>query len=189
MPIRPTSSERQSASASWPRLRKAEITEPLETLKNSHRQIRIQCDTLRRLAERLPDHGCNAEAQQAASNVLRFFDGPGRHHEEDEEQDLFPHMIAAGARGAERIALLTAQLSQEHRYIADCWADLREPLESLAYGEETALSLVLVERFCRAYSDHLAVEDANLLPLAAMVLDAGALAEIARAMARRRGLR
>lgn len=189
MPIRRTGAERQLPPVSWPRPRKPEITDPLESLKSSHRLIRVHCDMVRRLAERLPDHGCDAEAQRAASSVLRFFDGAGRHHEEDEEQDLFPNMIAAGARGAERIALLTAQLAQEHRHIEACWADLREPLESVAYGEETALSLVLVERFCSAYRAHLALEDANLIPLAATVLDTEALAAIARGMARRRGLR
>jgi hemerythrin-like domain-containing protein len=189
MPIHRTTAERQPLPANWPRVRKPEITDPLEVLKSSHRLIRLQCDSLRRLAERMPEHGSDAGAQQAASTVLRFFDGEGRHHEEDEERDLFPHMIAAGARGAERIALLTAQLGQEHRHIEACWADLREALESIAHGEETALSLVLVERFCGAYHAHLALEDANLIPLAGAVLDAQALNEIARGMARRRGLR
>jgi hemerythrin-like domain-containing protein len=188
-PIRRTTAEKQPTPASWPRARKPEIGDPLEAMKASHRQIRVQCDLVRRLAERVSVHGSDAEAQHAASTVLRFFDGAGRHHEEDEELDVFPRMIAAGARGAERIALLTAQLTQEHRHIEACWADLRESLETIAHGEETALSLVLVERFCGAYLAHLALEDANLIPLAAMVLDSRALGEIVRGMARRRGLR
>jgi hemerythrin-like domain-containing protein len=166
-----------------------DFSQPLDALKGCHNRTRAQCDMLRELAKHLPSHGCDAWAQQAASNILRYFDGAGRHHEEDEEHDLFPRMIAAAAgQAAERIALLTARLEREHREMAEMWLALRDSLECVAYGENTPLGELEVNRFCALYAAHMTLEDADVIPLAAAVLDDDALAAIGQAMAARRAL-
>lgn len=168
----------------------ADFEHPLQMLKACHDRIKMQCETLRKLAARLPVHGCDAQAQQAASNVMRFFDSAGRHHREDEEQDLFPRMIAA-ARGenAERVALLVGALEREHTDIEQTWLTLRDTLEHIAYGENAPLDELEVNRFCGAYRTHMAIEEANMIPLAALLLRADDLAALGKSMAARRGIK
>jgi hemerythrin-like domain-containing protein len=168
----------------------ADFDHPLEMLTACHERIEAHSETLRRLAEHVPLHGCDAQAQQAASNVMRYFDSAGRHHREDEEQDLFPGMIAAAqGESAERIALLVGQLAHEHNEIEKAWIGLRDALESIAHGETALLNPIEVGRFCGMYRAHMALEEANLFPLAELLLEAGALEDLGKAMAKRRGVK
>jgi hemerythrin-like domain-containing protein len=168
----------------------ADFGQPLQLLKACHERIQNQCDTLRRLCVHMPVHGSDAQAQQAASNVMRYFDSAGRHHHEDEEQDIFPRMAAcAKGENLERVALLTDQLKRDHDEMTRSWLDLRESLEQIAHGGAEPLDEQEVNRFCDLYSAHIAFEEANLLPLAQLLLDDAAFAAIGKAMAVRRGIR
>ena len=168
----------------------ADFEHPLEMLHACHDRIAAQCETLRRLAAHLPTHGSDAQAQQAASNVMRYFDGAGRHHHEDEEQDLFPRMIAAAhGQNVERVALLVSELQREHRDMEQMWDGIRDTLEKIAHGESTPLAEIEVNRFCTLYHTHIAIEKANMIPLAAMLLGEDDLSQVGRAMAARRGVR
>ena len=177
---------RKSGTGSSP----ADFEHPLEMLAACHERIEAQCETLRRLAAHLPAHGSDAQAQQAASNVMRYFDGAGRHHHEDEEEDLFPRMIAA-ARGqnVERVALLVSELQREHHDMEQMWIGIRDTLEKIAHGENAPFAEIEVNRFCTLYHTHIAIEEANMIPLAAMLLGEDDLAQVGRAMAARRGVK
>ena len=168
----------------------ADFEKPLELLAACHDRIEMQCEALRNLVGHLPVYGCDAQAQQAASNVMRYFDGAGRHHREDEELDLFP-LLAAAAKGqnAERIALLVDQIRREYKGIEQTWLDLRDALESIAHGENAPLDGEKARRFCGTYRAHIAMEEAELFPLAEMLLKAGDLAALGKSMAARRGIR
>ena len=168
----------------------SDFEHPLEMLKACHDRIAAQNEALRRLAAHLPAHGCDAQAQQAASNVMRYFDGAGRHHHEDEEEDLFPRMIAA-ARGqnVERVSLLVSELQREHRDMEQMWGGIRDTLEKIAHGENAPLAEIEVNRFCTLYHTHIAIEEANMIPLAAMLLGEDDLRQVGRAMAARRGMK
>jgi hemerythrin-like domain-containing protein len=168
----------------------ADFGHPLQMLEACHDRIEMQCETLRNLAAHLPAHGCDAQAQQAASNVMRYFDSAGRHHHEDEEQDLFPRMIAsASGENAERVAVLVGQLKREHRNMEQAWLRLRETLETLAHGGDAPLDEPDVKHFCDMYTNHIASEEQDLIPLASLLLDSDEQAALGRAMAARRGLR
>ena len=168
----------------------ADFDHPLQMLEACHDRIAAQCETLRGLATHLPAHGCDAQAQQVASNVMRYFDGAGRHHHEDEEEDLFPRMIAAAhGQNAERVALLISELRREHRDMEQMWDGIRDTLEKIAHGENTPLAEIEVNRFCTLYHAHIAIEEADLIPLAAMLLGEDDLSQLGRAMAARRGVK
>jgi hemerythrin-like domain-containing protein len=170
-----------------PRL--ADFDHPLEMLAACHDRIAMQCETLARLTEHVAKHGCDAQAQQAASNVMRYFDSAGRHHHEDEELDLLPRLVAAATgQNAERVALLAEKIRREHAEMRRDWERLREALESIAHGGNAGLDAILVSRFCAVYRAHMALEEANLIPLAALLLDRGELAALGRDMAARRGV-
>jgi len=167
----------------------ADFEHPLQILGACHQRIGDQCETLRKLAAHLPLHGCDAEAQQAASNVMRYFDSAGRHHREDEEHDLFPRLAGcARGRNAERVASLVRRLKQEHHEIEEAWLKLREALETIAHGDSVPLDEAEIGRFCDMYRAHMAREDADLIPLAELLLDADDQAALGRAMAARRGI-
>jgi hemerythrin-like domain-containing protein len=168
----------------------ANFDHPLEMLEACHGRIRAQCATLRQLAQHLPRNGCDAQAQQAASNVMRYFDSAARHHQEDEEEDLFPHLIAsAKVEERDRAAQLIGRLQREHHDLERMWLRIREPLESIAHGEEAPLDAADIEHFCSVYDEHMALEEQNLMPLAERVLDQVALVALGRSMARRRGVK
>lgn len=168
----------------------ADFGQPLQLLKACRERIQTQCDTLRRLCVHMPVHGSDAQAQQAASNVMRYFDSAGRHHHEDEEQDIFPRMAAsATGQNAERVALLIGQLKREHAEMTRSWLDLRDALEKIAHGGIEPLDELAVNQFCAMYGAHIALEQANLIPLAELLLDEAAFAAIGKAMAARRGIR
>ena len=168
----------------------ADFDHPLELLCACHQRIVAHSDLLQWLAKHLSLHECDAEAQQVASYVLRFFDGAARHHHEDEDVDLFSHLReAAQGQNAERVALLVAELMAEHRAMEQAWEQLRESLELIAHGERVLLPQLEVDRLCKLYRTHIALEEANLIPLAAMILGKSRLATIGRAMAARRGVK
>jgi hemerythrin-like domain-containing protein len=168
----------------------AGFDEPLLMLGSCHDRIRAQCEVLQNLAAHMQAHGCDGQAQQAASNVMRYFDSAGRHHHEDEELDLFPRMIAAATgQNAERVALLVEQLKHEHREMEKMWSGLSKTLELIAHGGSAALDALEVSRFCAVYRAHIALEDANMIPLASHLLGERELAAIGEAMAARRGIK
>ncbi|HEX4329524.1 MAG TPA: hemerythrin domain-containing protein [Burkholderiales bacterium] len=167
----------------------ASFEAPLEMLVACHGRIERQCAILLRLVTHLAAHGADVQAQTAAANVLRYFDTAALQHHADEEADLFPALLESMA-GSDAVCIreITERLSGEHRLLEAAWRRLREPLEKIAGGEVTALDAAQVESFTRAYADHLAFEEAELLPMAARLLGDAEIEAIGRAMRERRGI-
>lgn len=167
-----------------------DFSQPLEALKACHARIRGQCDTMRRLVEHLRDHGCDEQARQAAAAVMRYFDTAARHHHEDEEEDLLPRMMAAATLGrGSRLTRLVADIATEHREMARGWTELRAVLQEISVGENTPLDTMEVDRFVKLYRAHIAIEEANVFPLAEMLLSKEDFAEMGASMAQRRGIK
>ena len=164
-----------------------DFSQPLEALKACHVRIRSQCETLRKLVAHMKDHGCDAQARQSAAGIMRYFDTAARHHHEDEEDDLLPRMIVVSTinRGSS-LTRLVASIATEHREMERAWTQLRALLQGLTAGEPD-LDPLLVDHFVKLYGVHIAVEEANLFPLAEMMLSRGDLAEISANMVQRRG--
>jgi hypothetical protein len=100
----PSDPDRTGASRDW--VLPADFAQPLELLRACHVRVAAHSDMLEWLAKHLSVHECDAEAQQAASYVLRYFDSAGRHHHEDE--DLDPFRACAKRPGTERRARRTS---------------------------------------------------------------------------------
>lgn len=162
---------------------------PLEMLAGCHARIERQCATLRRLVPHLAEHGADAQARTAASQVIRYFDTSARDHHADEEVDLFPALIESMA-GSDAVCLreLTAALTAEHRELETRWSRVRVGLEQIAAGEPVRLDAALVEDLVGLYERHLAREDDELLPMAARLLGEDAIGQVGRAMRIRRGI-
>ncbi|AUN95016.1 hemerythrin domain-containing protein [Pseudazoarcus pumilus] len=163
------------------------LDEPLEMLFACHDRVRARIDTLERLARWLPEHGADEQARQAATAVLRYFDQAAVNHHLDEERDLFPAMRArVEAAEAARLAALEARILDEHRLLAARWAAMREPLLAIAAGESAELGTDAVAAFRAAYSEHIALEEAEVLPWAERILGQGELAAMSATMTARR---
>lgn len=161
---------------------------PLDMLAACHSRVEKQCRTLTRLQPHLAQHGSDADAQEAASAVMRYFDQAAKHHHEDEELDLFPALLQATA-GSDAVCIreLTQQLQNEHRQLEKRWSALREKLQAIAEGEAVLLQANAVDGFVAAYRAHILKEDTELLPMAARLLGDAALQDMGRTMRARRG--
>ena len=157
--------------------------DPLGMLRACHRRIEKQLATLDRLQRHLPEHGCDDDARAAARAIMRYFDTAAVNHHADEEESIFPRLVATCGEQAARVA---SRLEAEHRELAEQWARLRPLLAGIAVGSRANLSPhdVLVTR--QAYDRHIAVEEDELIPLAEATFDATTLATIGREMAARR---
>lgn len=154
---------------------------PLEMLRACHGKILRQCDTLQKLATHLVSHGCDKDAQQAAAGILRYFDTAGQFHHQDEEENLFPAL-----RASAELPLLDKLLS-EHEMMQTAWQALRPVLMQLTEGNNTTLDETLTQPFIAAYTNHIKLENTELLPLAARMLNSSQLLQLGQRMAERRG--
>jgi hemerythrin-like domain-containing protein len=161
---------------------------PLEMLAACHGRVQHQCETLLRLVTHLQTHGADRPAQEAASAVMRYFDTAARHHHEDEEQDLFPALLESMA-GSDAVCLreLTASLCSDHRLLEQRWAALRQRL-CKSPGATSTLAGADIPGFVRLYEQHIAREEAELLPMATRLLSDIELDRIGLAMRSRRGV-
>lgn len=165
-----------------PNLDDASFDKPLALLAACHGRVESQCRLLEKLAQHARRHGGDTDACAAARRILHYFDTAARHHHQDEECDMFPLLEATAAACAPLLADLRAQ----HRVLEGHWAALRPQLQALAAGDGGALLPATVTAFLTAYRAHVAQEDAQLLPLAARLLQPAQLAKLGRSMARRR---
>lgn len=178
-----------SAPLPGPRRDGPSFDAPLEMLAACHQRMQRQCDTLRRLVPHVAEHGCDAQAREAATAVMRYFDKAALDHHADEEQDLFPALLEAMA-GSDAVCLreLTGALAQQHRELHAQWHALRNVLARVAAGEAAALDAQAVDGFIATNEQHLQREEAELLPMAARLIDDAALRRIGSAMRLRRGI-
>ncbi|MBX3623078.1 MAG: hemerythrin domain-containing protein [Rhizobacter sp.] len=162
---------------------------PLEMLAACHLRVDSQCATLRRLVAHLASHGADTQASQAATAVMRYFDTSARDHHADEEVDLFPALLACTA-GDDPAGLhaLIAGLIADHRVLEQRWAGLRQALQAVRKGDASALSAGDVDDFVGLYEQHIAREEAEVLPRAQRLLGTGELDRIGLAMRERRGV-
>jgi hemerythrin-like domain-containing protein len=166
-----------------------DFSKPLEALKACHARIRLECDRMCELVEHMKAHGCDEQARQTAGKLMRYFDTAARHHHEDEEEDLLPRMMTAATLGrGSGLTRLVAEVATEHREMDRLWTELRAALQEISAGETFPLDPLLVDRFAKLYNSHIVTEEANVLPLAEMLLSKGDLAEIGSSMRQRRGI-
>lgn len=167
----------------------ASFEAPIEMLYACHQRIHKQCATLRRLGPHLAVHGADAQAREAATQVLRYFDTAAVHHHADEEQDLFPALFESMA-GSDAVCLreLINGLHAQHRELDARWLEVKRVLDRIAAGDDARLDAAAIEALAEAYATHIAREEGELLPMAARLLDESALQRIGAAMRERRGI-
>jgi len=163
------------------------LDEPLEILSACHGRVRANLETLDRLVRWLPDHGADADAQQAALNVMRYFNLGAANHHRDEEEDLFPLMLERSPSNVRsRIRRLVEWIRDDHRALEAMWDRLSEQLGAIAAAQAADLDADLVANFSAQYLNHIDREDNELFPLAANFLTDADLRHMSEQMRLRR---
>lgn len=163
---------------------------PLEMLSACHGRVERQCQTMLRLVPHFAANGPDQAAREAAQNIMRYFDTSAKHHHADEEEDLFP-MLLREVQGPDlaRLHTLIDTLLAQHRELEQAWSQVRWKLEGIWLGMKPELTLAEVERMVELYRAHIAIEEEQLLPLAARLLGDTQLDVVGRAMRLRRGIK
>jgi pyridoxamine 5'-phosphate oxidase len=163
--------------------------QPIAVLKHCHDRIRKQLATMQKLLPHLERHGADAEAQQAAQAVLKYFDKAAHLHHADEEQNLVP-MLQSVAQGedAATLAELVPGILHDHDEMDAMWQSLHEELSAIASGAAATLSAPAVQRFAERYTHHMEREETHIAPMAKRLFSAAQMAQLGEAMQVRRGI-
>ncbi|GGC78779.1 hemerythrin domain-containing protein [Undibacterium terreum] len=163
--------------------------QPLAVLKHCHDRIRKQLSTLEKLPPHLAAYGADADAQQAAAAIRRYFNQAAPLHHEDEEMDLLP-MLEGTARDEDAKLLneLMPAILKEHLQMHAIWHRLDKQLEAIAAGTAAALDENDVHQFNTMYTQHMVVEESHIAPMAKRLFSDAQMGKLGDAMQHRRGI-
>ncbi len=161
-----------------------DFSDPLGLLRACHERVFQHCDILMDLAAHLGDKGLDQDAKEAAAQVHKYFSVAGKHHHQDEEQDLFPRL----ARQSLKLADLVYRFKQEHEKLDAQWSELEPLLARPAKIEDSNAFMELAQQYADTYRDHARRENEDLLDMAQHIFGRDELNEIGEKMAERRGL-
>ena len=163
----------------------AGFDEPFEMLLACHQRVERMLVLLERLARHLAAQGADADAQQAAADVMRYFDLAGPAHHLDEERHLFPALLATGDATLQG---LVQGLQQDHLAMTVVWQAVRADLAAVQAGKlPHALAAGRWAGFADHYRRHVALEESLAYPAAQPLLDDAGRQAMGREMATRRG--
>lgn len=167
----------------------AGFDQPFELLAACHERVQRSLDLLQRLQAHLAAHGADAQARDAARDVMRYFDIAAPLHHDDEERHVFPALLAADAA---RHGALLARLQDDHRRMAAAWPAARAALQAVADGSWSSAGADAAasawRQFADLYGPHIEAEEALAYPAVRLRLTADDVAAMGAEMAARRGL-
>lgn len=166
--------------------------QPLELLSDCHRRVESFLRALILVAEQARGGELNPPQREALATALRYFREAAPRHTADEEESLFPRMRELKQTAAREAFAKIQSLEADHQ-LAKGSHDAVEKLGqswlstgSLASDEMDEL-LQHLRQLESIYTRHIAIEDNEIFPLAARLLDAETLKEVGGEMAARRG--
>jgi hemerythrin-like domain-containing protein len=151
--------------------------DPLGMLTDCHRRIERFLHILCTVAERAGGRSLTGEETAAVESALHYFHVGGQRHTADEEESLFPRLMAAGALSElDRLEHDHAEAGQMH---AEVEALYRSWITSGTLTEtESRRLLRSTGRLRDLYQAHIQIEDSIVFPKAAQVLDQTAIRAI-----------
>jgi len=167
----------------------ASFEQPFEMLQACHERVHRMLKLLGRLREHVARAGCDTQAQQAARDVMRYFDQAAPQHHLDEELHVFPPLLAGASPEVQGVV---RRLQQDHLDMEARWKDARVVLGLLAEGRVGRLAPgdeAALDAFASLYAAHVRAEEEIAYPQARAVLDDRARAAMSEDMMRRRGVK
>ena len=171
----------------------ASFLNPLGLLSDCHRRIELFLNVLLTIAEEVDRKTLVGEQRNAFDVALKYFREAAPLHTLDEEESLFPRLRDKRGENTEAALATLNRLHQDHKSVDVIHRSVDElGREWLRQGklvpEKKQVLIGLLRQLADAYRPHIAIEDSELFPLAATMLNATELSAIAGEMASRRGL-
>lgn len=167
----------------------AGFEQPFEMLEACHERVQRMLALLARLRAHLRTHGADAQAQQAARDVMRYFDQAAPQHHHDEELHVFPPLLAAGDP---RIVAVVTRLQQDHLQMESRWGAARQVLALVGEGRINQLAPedeAMLDAFAGPYEAHIQAEEEIAYPAAQALIAEPGRAAMGEEMMRRRGVK
>lgn len=156
LPARPSRQSRPQSTA---------LSE-FESLDQAHRAALQMLQSFKHLVDELGGKGLDDAARTSAREILAFFNGPGRHHHEDEERHVFPGLLSS--KDAELVQHVR-RLQQDHGWLEEDWRELAPQIEAIADGYnwyDMAMLSSALPVFTALYHEHIALEESLVYPAA-----------------------
>jgi hemerythrin-like domain-containing protein len=171
----------------------SDFTNPLGLLSHCHRRIEQFLNVLIKVVSQARGAALSADQRNGLETALRYFRQAAPKHTRDEEESLFPRMLASSDRRAQSAISRLEELHADHE-IADVAHAEVEALGS-QWLSEGVLSIESIERLREllellqsTYERHIGLEDHEVFPLAGQVLSNAELAAVGQEMAARRSI-
>jgi hemerythrin-like domain-containing protein len=171
----------------------SDFSNPLGLLSDCHRRIEKFLDVLIKVTRQARAAELNEDQRQALEVALRYFREAAPKHTRDEEESLFPRMLASADERAQAAISLLDDLNADHVRADAVHAEV-ESLGSRWLSEgvlsiESANRLgALLDQLHSTYQKHIAVEDGEVFPIAGEILTDAELTAVGREMATRRSI-
>jgi hemerythrin-like domain-containing protein len=148
------------------------LIDPTTALDLTHRQVLVQLERLHELLNRIEAQGADAETRVQAQAIADFFGRGARKHHEDEEEQVFPMLLAQGDAA---LVQQVRRLQQDHGWLEEDWLELEPQLAALAAGY-TGYDVELLRQGFMVYADlyleHISLEEGVVFPAARQLLAA-----------------
>ena len=138
----------------------------MDSLDATHREILTTLTKLEQLVAHLAAQGCDATAQHTAAAICGFFATTAREHHLQEEQAVFPPLLA---KADTELVQQIQRLQQDHGWLEEDWIELSPQLQAVAEGQNVYDVDTLregVNVFVNLYHEHIALEDSLVYPAA-----------------------
>ena len=162
--------------------------DPIGMLTDCHRRIEHFLQILRIVADRAAGRALTAEESAAVQAALEYFRIGGQRHTADEEQSLFPRLRQAFREadfaeigGLESDHNDASHLHDEAENLYHAWLSAG----GLTAENQNTLSSI-TKRLSDLYREHIRVEEQEVFPRAAQMLDPQAIAAIGQEFRARR---
>ena len=139
-------------------------TNRFQALDACHQQIQAHLEQLADVLLQIEAGADDAQYRQQVGVIEAFFSGTSRQHHADEEQSVFPALLASD--NAELIQAVRT-LQQDHGWIEQNWLELAPMLRAIAQGEDWADMAELqhhVEVYLALCHDHIVLEETLIYP-------------------------
>ena len=171
----------------------SDYSNPLGLLSDCHRRIESFLEVLIKVASQARGAHLSEEQRHAFEVALRYFREAAPKHTRDEEESLFPRMLASADERLRSAMSLLEELHADHELADAAHAEVealgRQWLsEGLLSSESTDRLSKLLDQLQSTYQRHIAVEDHEVFPLAGQILSCAELAAVGREMATRRSI-
>jgi hemerythrin-like domain-containing protein len=145
---------------------------PFEALDDFHASLIEALQALQALGARLSDDAPSAQDRAQARQALAYFGDQAQAHHADEEEQVFPALLASGDP---TLIDEVRHLQQDHGWLSEDWRALSLQLGAVAdgynwYDPDWLGHAITV--FAALYHDHIALEESLVYPQARAALAA-----------------